>query len=159
MKKGLRFLGWALVITLTFALVIMGCSSDDNGGGGGGPLFDGSTHKGTTWEYSSQDLEAKEGLAVRVKSTLKFTTDTEGTITTEVIKWIGEWNEMMQAMMTEAMAEDNGSFTYTYESTGNTGEYIMTDSQKTTTFKVDVGAKTLNSKDDDDEDEIVLQLK
>jgi hypothetical protein len=146
------------IIALVVVLVTTGCGGD-GGGGETTPSFDGSTLAGTKWESSGDGPSPfDDSLKMTVKTTVNFTSDTEGTMEVKITKFTGNWVDEMKEKMNGIIEMNNGAFTSTYDAAEKKGTLTPKGETTPQNFTVNVGSKTLTIEDDDD-GPTVLNLK
>ncbi|GAB6391256.1 MAG: hypothetical protein MdMp014T_0629 [Treponematales bacterium] len=104
--------------------------------------------------------EEMDGLGYVVKTVVKFTSATAGTVEAEIVRWTGTWPAELEARKAEIEAEiaaQEDTFPYTYNTAAHTGTITMMEISVTekvvgevlVPFTVNVSAKTLTVGDGD----------
>jgi hypothetical protein len=160
MKKNVFLTGILSMVLVFGTALFVGCKAS----------FNGSTLAGTKWvSEETEDLSfLEDGLGMKVKVTLNFTSTTAGTITVAVTEWIGTWEAESKTKMEGMITAGNGPFTSIYDSatkagtvTYNTPDMLEEGATETThlPFTVDVSAKTLTTTEVDGEETEITVFK
>jgi hypothetical protein len=134
-------------VVLAGGLVLMSCGEEEKKSSSPSlTTITDSSISGSTWVAEfEEDMSDIGGGKIKIKSTLKFTSGTAGTIKNEVTNW-GSITGEMKTKFQEMIEEDNGNITYTYTSGAGS---IITKSSDTINFTVNVTNNKLITTDED----------